>query len=760
MDDVQPKTKGDEISDEDVIARLEAWFPGAQKYWKPHHEQFNKIKKFVKVHGDGAQWDKSAYDSRNNSNPPRITLTENLLGPFVAQVVNDIKRSNFSIQVKPRDEGTDIKLAKVRQGLLRGVQLNGGWQQALGQSADDQVTGGLGAFRLITRYPNPKTFRKELKYIALDDPTRMLHGDGTHKEADYSDVTDSLVYEPYSNERFKAEFGKDPKEFLGRSDTSPVWGNHAGPWVSEYFFKQEIEDELVMYGKEEIFLSELSAKAKKDAKLIGLKVDDLIAVDKSGEQIRRKTMRCQIWWCKLAGKQVLQKEKWPGYWIPNFVVNGRKVVVEGETFFYGLAAPAVDAQKRHNFAVSAHTERLALSPKAPIWAAVESIPTGMQGDWDNINSTNKAVMYYNSRDASGQPIPPPHRENPIQSDPGFLDLLTVSEQGIKGTMGMWESALGQKSNEKTGVAIRARESQADTGNFDWGLNLAVCAEHAGRVTDELINKIIDVPTQVRIVGEDDKEEVIWAASLEKDQENPDQYFDLNRGEFDILCKMTPSADTKRDETTAGLQTLFQSAPELAEILSDFFVNEQDWRLADKATERIRKFLAMKYPGVVSHEGDGKDQPQIPPEVQQHIQQMQQQMQQMGQQLQDAQKAMQENQSLKIENQSIKASKQIEARQLEIEQFKADTDRMKAVGAVDANKQNMLLESDKAAHTAAVEVVQLGHDRAKAHSAHELQAAALEQAREQAAQAAEATAADAGQQSTPEDVKEPGSSMEG
>lgn len=739
-----------DITDQEIIERLEAWFPGAKNYWDPHHARFTKITRFTKIHGDGAQWVEKNYDERKANG--RLSLTENLLGPFVAQVVNDLKQSNFAIQVKGRDDGTDPKLAKVRQGIHRGIQINGKWSNCIGQAADDLVTGGYCATRIITQYANPKTFRKDIKYIGLSDPTRMFHGDGSHSEDDYSDVTDSLVYEPYSNSKFKREFGQDPKDFLETSECSPVWGSKTtGPWVSEYFFKQEIPDTLVMFGDKEMYLSELKAKHNDSAKETGLKVEDLIANDKNGEPITRESYRCQVWWVKLAGKKVLKKEKWPGYWIPNFVGHGRKVTVSGETFLYGLAEPAVDSQRLHNFAVSSHAERLAYAPKIPIYAAIESIPAKFMDAWNNINTSSNSVAYYNAFDAAGNALPPPRRENSIQSDPGFLDLKATTEQGIKGTMGMWESALGQKSNETTGVAIGKRERQATTGNYNWGANLAIMAEHMGRVTDELLDKVIDVPTQVRMVGEDDKEEVIWAASLEEG-EDPGEMHDLNRGEFDIICKMTPSSDTKRDEATQGLQALFQSAPELAEILSDFFVQEQDWRLSDKATERIRKFLAMKYPGVVEPE-DGKGQPQIPPQVQQELTRLQQENQQLNQHLQEIGP---ENQQLKIENQSIKASKdvdhgklQLDAQKIEIERFKADTERMSVIGAQEAANGNLLLKADAQSHKAGVDGATLELAHRKVH---------IDQKSKQAALDAKPTEARSGNSATDSDKS--GSTMEG
>lgn len=693
-------------SPEAVMKRVEEWFPGAQSYWKTHHDRFNKSKTFAKAAGENGQWTDDEVMARNSTNPPRVTLTENLLGPFGNQVANDLKQSDFGAQVKGKDNGTDPKLAEMRQGFHRGIQQIGGFKAALDQAADDLIFGGLGAFRFVTRYADQKSFQKEIEYQELD-PTRLFHGDGSHRKSNFSDVTDSLVFEPYSEARFKQEFKKDPKQFLSAGECSPVWGNNNTPWVSDYFFKDETPEKLLMCvdGKER-YASEVSDLLKDPGKLMAaiakrpdlqamaqigmaLTAADLTEVDqKTGEPITRESTRCQIWWCKLAGKEVLEIEAWPGLFIPNFLATGRKIGKAGEIKFVSLLEPAFGVQRAHNYAFSAMVERAGKSPKTRTYAALESIPPQFQNDWDGAATSNKEMLYYNAFDSAGNALPAPSHSQPIQTDPAFADLRAMTEQGIRNVLGMWESALGAKSNEKSGVAIRARESQADTGNYDWGANLALAAEHCFVATDEIANKVYDVATQVRIVGEDDKESVIWAASLEENDPNPNGYFDLNRGKYDIRCRMAPSADTKREEQSQGLEMLFQGNPEMTAVMAPEFIALQPWKGAEKMSKIAASYRALKFPGI--SDGEEKEQ-QIPPQVQQQLQTMQQQMQEMQAQLQQAGP---EVQKAKMEAQAAKADKSIDAERVRIEKFKADTDRMKVQAELNFKQGEMLLRSDE------------------------------------------------------------------
>jgi hypothetical protein len=689
-------------TDEEIIKRAEERFGPCKAYWERHHQRFTKAVKFTKAHGTNAQWEEAEVVARNACTPPRLTLTENLLGPFCNQVVNDLKQSDFGAQVKPKDSGSDPRLAKVRQGLHRGIQQIGGFKLALDKQADDLVHGGLGAMRFITRRADPKSFRKEIEYLELD-PTRLFHGDGNHRRADFRDVVDSFIYEPYSEDRFKAEFDMDPKTFLGKSGCNALWGSAATvPWVVEYFFKEDIADKLVMYEGKEYFLSEFREKFQDHAKSLGMKVEDLIDLDLEGNPIIEDTTRCQIWWAKMAGQKVLKVEAWPGLFIPVFLATGREVTVNGEKDYYGLPEPAFHVQKAHNYAFSAMVERAGLAPKVRTYAAWESIPAQFRADWDNLNDSNKSVAYYHAFDEQGNALPAPRDSSPIQTDPAFANLREMTIGGIKDTLGMWESSLGAQSQERSGIAIQTRERQSDTGNYDWGANLARSAELCFMATDEILSKVIDVPTQVRIVGEDDKEEVIWAASLEEGEED-NGYFNLNRGKYDILCRMAPSNDTKREEQSQGMAVLFEGDPQMKVALAPEWIALQDWKNADKISKIAAAVRAMAMPGLKLEDDQ---QQNIPPEVMQQMQQMQAQMQQMQQALQEMGP---ENEKLKIQLTAAQADKEIERERVNIERFKAEVEaQSKGVDAT-VKQGTLVLKADEQQHEQQMDRVGLQMD---------------------------------------------------
>jgi regulator of replication initiation timing len=296
----------------------------------------------------------------------------------------------------------------------------------------------------------------------------------------------------------------------------------------------------------------------------------------------------------------------------------------------------------------------------------------------------------------------------VQSDPGFLDLLNITPQGIKGSLGMWETSLAAPSNETSGVAIRTRERQADTGNYDWGANVAEMAEAMAIATDEILPKVIDVPQQVRIVGEDDKESVIWAASLEEGAQDQGQYFNLNQGKYDLLVKMTQGADTKRDQTNILLQEIFRAVPGSVLPLGPSYIRNSEIKDADGAAKLLERWANTQSPGLFPPE-EGQQDPQ---QMQAALTQMQQQMQQMQEAIQ---KMGPENQQLKIENASIKADKRIEEERVRIEWFKAKADAGTKGADVSVKRDTVTLKADQQQHDQTMDKVGLQMDaRAMQH----------------------------------------------
>src|SRR5882672_5175753 len=105
--------------------------------------------------------------------------------------------------------------------------------------------------------------------------------------------------------------------------------------------------------------------------------------------------------------------------------------------------------------------------------------------------------------------------------------------------------------------------------------------------------------------------------------------DLTAGKYDLTVTTGPSFTSQREEAVDSMGKMVQAFPAAAPIILPELAKNFDWPGADKIAEKL----------------EALEQGQVPPQVQQQIEQGQQQMQQMAAQMQQLQ---QENQKLKAD----------------------------------------------------------------------------------------------------------------
>ncbi|MCP3683921.1 MAG: hypothetical protein GY861_14655 [bacterium] len=668
-----------EMSDSKIVEKFEKDYESMKDYWDTLHARHQKDTQFTWF---GDQWDQQAKDDRRSTGrtgtstplPPRPTMVFNISKPFIVKVINGVKKMKPSLKVSPVDGESDVKLAQVRRGILKSIEKNTGAIPARINALKDAVTSGYGFYRFDTDWENPHSFDQDIRYHIIEDATNVLWDDDS-KAPDGSDCKKVQFRETISEHEFKKLTGHEWEDWKGQQEgeMSQAWGNQDKPCLTEYWYIEEIPETLVMIDIERVIPQDMSDierqqfiqtlpedVVKSNEKGMFLKdlrkaiedteyeAEDFIDIDDEGEYIKRSSNSRKVWRCKMVGKKVYKKKQWDGYYIPVFKIDGRKTVSNGKVRFDGLSHDTQPSQKSYNYARNNKLERLALSPKIPWIYAEGSLSKKSKEKMDTANSRNWPSIGVKSTDQQGNPYFQPYRPNPINIDPGLTQEELTSAEEIKASLGMFGSYMGDTVGEKSGKAIMAGAAESSDITFDFAYNMGLTMDHEGTVINELIPKVIDTPRQVRMVGEDDEESVIWVNQKAQDEKGDDYYYDLNQGKFDINVSMGASSETKRMEQRDEMEALFGKAPELREVLADIFVKTHDWEKADEASKRIKAFIKQKYPGII--EDDDENAP--PPEVMQ----MQQQMQEMGQQMQ----------MMAQENEQLKLDKSLEAKKLENE----------------------------------------------------------------------------------------------
>lgn len=301
----------------------------------------------------------------------------------------------------------------------------------------------------------------------------------------------------------------------------------------------------------------------------------------------------------------------------------------------------------YNYWRSAQTEFVALQPKAPYMVSTKQIQ-GLETFWNEANQKNRPYLVYNPDEKA--PGAPQRATPPISSQAMFEQALNAAED-MKATTGIYDSALGNQSNEKSGVAIRQRQMESDVSTSIYSDNMAKAIAHCGRVIVDMIPKVYDTARQVRVLGKDDQEKMVPVNGQQLASHNGQMIKipinDLTIGKYDVRVSVGPNYSTRRQETAEGMLEFIRVLPQAGAMTADLIAKAQDWPDADQFAERLKKGLPPQF----------RDPEDMTPEEQQQAAMAQQEQQRVAQ-IQEA-------------------AQQIEFRKADAEATEAEADAQKA-----------------------------------------------------------------------------------
>jgi hypothetical protein len=594
-------------SDEEILAVARKRFEIAEEAWSEIRQKALEDLEFLA----GEQWHPNDKQQRLEDGRPILTI--NRLPQIMQQITNDQRQNRPSMKVSPVDDKADVEVAKILQGLLRHIQVNSNADVAYDTAFEGAVGPGFGFFRIRTDYCDHTSFDQEALIERIRDHFSVLL-DPFSKEPDGSDANWGFIFEDVSKDDYEAANPGSKLNQENNWDTlasqAPTWVNGRSVRVAEYFYKEFVETEIVLLSDGKTY-----------------EIDKIPPNLEPGLQImkRRKTMKPIIKWCKINGLEILEKTIFPGRFIPIIPVYGKEYFVNGKRIIEGMIRNAKDPQRMYNYWATAETEMIALAPKAPYIIAEGQIPPEYENQWKTANKKNHAFLPYKATSIAGIAVPPPQRntyESPVQA---ITNARLQASEDMKATTGIYDAALGARSNETSGVAINSRKHQAQTSNFHFVDNLTRSLRHAGKILIEIIPVIYDATRAQRIIGDDGEQQMVVLNGLFKKPNGEQVITDLSIGKYDVVVETGPSFETRRQEAVASLLDFIQIYPAAAQFIGDLLAKNMDWPGASEISERLRKMIP---PGIV----EDKNQKPIPPEVQAQIQQQMQLIQQLTEQL--------------------------------------------------------------------------------------------------------------------------------
>lgn len=565
----------------------------------------------------GDQWSEEERRLREEDGRPCLTI--NRLPQQIRQVTGDLRLNRPAIKVSPVGGGGDVETAKLYAGLIRNIEARSKLTRPYVTAGIQAAQCGIGNFRVFTDYAHSETFEQDIFLEPIYNPFAVIW-DPMSRNATRSDARFCFVVEELDLEEFQAAYPKAKVASFEEGDTDTLakdWYGENVVRVAEYWYKKPVKKTLALMPDGVIVsLDDLDDFEREEA--------DLFAVE------TREIETHEVYSCKLSGLEVIEEpSKWLTPDIPIIAVTGEEIIDDEGAYRSSVIRHAKDPQRMYNYWNSAQAEFVALQPKQPYIATADQVAPFAR-DWKEANRSNKPVLLYKPDGAA----PPPQRQQPAMASPGMIQAMMQAADDIKATTGIYDAALGNRSNETSGVAIRQRQAEADVSTFFIADNLALAVQQCGRILVDLIPRIYDTERQLRIQHEDGSEESVTVNQVNNAEDGPELLKNLSVGKYDVDVDTGPSFSTQRQQSAESLIEFARVAPEARPLVLDLIAKNMDWPGAEEIADRLRKALP---PGMAE-----SDEDEMTPEAAQRAQQANAQAEM------QAQKAMLELQKLQAE----------------------------------------------------------------------------------------------------------------
>ncbi len=617
------------------------------------------------------QWDQGVRSGRGG----RPCLTLNKTRQHNLMIVNDARQNKAQIKVTPTGGEATFEAAQVFSGIVRRIEYQSKAVDAYSTAIYHQVESGIGYVRVVTDYADEDSFDQEIFVRRVPD-WKSVYLDPDAQDYDKADMRFAFVFNDIPRDRYEAEHGEGDMPAPAALDhTDNGWNDKDHIREAEYWRRNERSDTMHLLS---------DGRVMRESDMQG----DAGAALKQQSIKSREMTSPEIEWFRIVGDRIEERKVWPGKYIPLVPFIGEEVVIDTIMDRKGHTRALIDAQRMYNYWNSGAVEQVALQGKTPYIAPARAIE-GYQEFWKNANVVNYSVLVYNDMDDTGQPIQRPERAQPPVMAQAYLQGMQTAREDMMMVSGQYQANMGMPGNERSGIAIEQRQRMGDNATYHFIDNQAKGIRQVGRILLDLIPHVYDVARVTRIMAEDGTGSDVHidpraplahqhvavppqgvpqpispdqANAMQNDPDAPDVrvIFNPNVGRYDVESDVGPAFATRRQEAFNALSEIIKASPDLVHVAGDLLFKSADFPLADELAERLRRGVPPQFLGG-------------PPAAVLQAQQLQQQQQAQFHQL------MQQAQA-KVAG--LEAQLKDKQDRLTIDDYRAETDRLAAVGSID------------------------------------------------------------------------------
>ncbi len=603
---------------------------------------------FVNV--PGKQWDQNMKKRRGN----RPCYEFNKLRINGKKVINEIRANRPQIKVRATQGGTK-EIADIYDGLIRNIWAQSKGDNVVDNAAEYQVDGGMGAWRVTTKYSDDTAFDQDIVIEGFKSPF-AVHCDPNCQDPMKRDAAYWLVESRISNDLYDEKYPKAKRvdfEGEGTDLEEEDWQNDETTRICEYWYKEPYDKELwlVAFPQEDGTTKTLTVDSTSD-EAPGTK--EQISAGQAQLIRTRKVRSDRIMMCIMSGDAILEGPvEWAGSRFPFVMIYGEYKVVDNKFTWWGLHRFAKDAQQSYNSSRTAIDETIAQAPKAKYWATPE-MARGNVEQWAQAHDENLPALI-----ANVDPKMPgkfPERMGGADVPVALIQQATVAAQDIRDVTGLHEASFGEESGEKSGIALQRKQNQAQIVTYNFPDNVAKGIELTGEILIDLIPEIYDAERELRILGADGAEDYVKVNQLvpgkgANGMPTTVRVNDLGTGTYDLTVTPGPAFSTRREEAAELWSEMAAKFPQIIGVAGDLIAKSTDLPYSDEIAKRLQTLLPSQIQQQIA---EGKD---VPPEVMAAMAQVDQQSQMLKQQSDLVQAAAQEVQQDQATSEKKKAEVQ-------------------------------------------------------------------------------------------------------
>jgi len=543
--------------------------------------------------GGEEQWEDTARQARNG----RPTLTVNKLPKFLRAVTGDQRQNRPSVKVRPVDSQADAQIAEIFEGHIRNIEYVSNAAYSYDSAFKHATSCGFpGYWRVHYDYTDDDVFEQDITIMPIRNHFSVYMD---HSCVPYQGKEKfAFVVETLTREEFKSQYPKaDATQFEdgAKGDELADWYDDDGIRVAEYFYKEPVTKTLLLLEDGRV------VEEKKEMKLfISTDRKTLMSEQMQPQRIvkERQVKSHKIMWCKICGldEPLEGPQEWAGRYIPIIPVFPEEFLIDGKTIWKGIVRDARDPQRLYNYVASANIEAVALSPKSPLMIGKSQLK-GNEQQWRNAHLIPYPYLVYNDETGNTNI---PRRAEAVQQQPGLLATMQQANMDFEDCIGIYRAGLGAPSNEKSGIAIKERKEESDTGTFEYHDNLSRAVQWSYRVLIDLIPRIYDTERGLRLMNPDETEsfaeinKVIQGPMGERVIVN-----DITVGKYDITATLGPAYTTQRQEAQQVLSDVLTAiapvAPPAVPIILPRLFKLMDFPEAADIAKELQGVLGQQGP---------------------------------------------------------------------------------------------------------------------------------------------------------------------